>query len=74
MPKKPRSKSPSVPKQDHTDLLNAVRSLGLERATRKDIEQSLSSLFPDGHLPVDQGDLIRQVFLSIKSRFSADNE
>ena len=71
---KPRTTSPSTPKKDHTDLLNAVRSLGLERATRKDIEQSLSSLFPDGHLPVDQGDLIRQVFLSIKSRFSADNE
>jgi hypothetical protein len=73
-PRKPRTKSPATPKKDHTDLLNAVRSLGLERATRKDVEQSLSSLFPDGHLPVDQGDLIRQVFLSIKSRFSADNE
>lgn len=73
-PRKPRTKSPATPQKDHTDLLNAVRSLGLERATRKDIEQSLSTLFPDGHLPVDQGDLIRQVFLSIKSRFSADNE
>lgn len=73
-PRKPRTKSPATPQKDHTDLLNAVRSLGLERATRKDIEQSLSSLFPDGHLPAEQGDLIRQVFLSIKSRFSADNE
>ena len=73
-PRKPRTKSPSTPKHEHADLLNAVRSLGLASATRKDVEQSLSSLFPDGHLPVDQGDLIRQVFLSIKSRVSADSE
>lgn len=74
MPRRPTSKSPATPKKDHTDLLNAVRSLGMERVTRKDLEQCLSSLFPDGHLPTDQEDLIRRVFLSIKSRFSADSE
>jgi hypothetical protein len=74
MPTKPRTKAPGTPKQDHTELLNAIRALGLEGATRKDIEQCLSHLFPEGRLPTDQGDLIRQVFLSIKSRFSADNE
>jgi hypothetical protein len=73
-PKKPRSKTPALCTHDHTQILNAVRSLGLERATRHDIEHCLSTLFPDGRLPADQGTLIRQVFLSIKSRFSANNE
>ncbi len=71
-PAKPRTKTPGTPKQDHTELLNAIRGLGLDGATRKDIEQCLSTLFPNGLLPTDQRDLIRQVFLSIKSRFSAD--
>jgi hypothetical protein len=41
---------------------------------RKDIEQCLATLYPDGQLPTDQGVLITQVFLSIKSRFSPDSE
>jgi len=73
-PKRPRTKSPAISNHDYTQLLSAVRSLGLERATHKDIEHCLSTLFPDGRLPADQGTLIRQVFLSIKSRFSANNE
>jgi hypothetical protein len=73
-PSKTRATPTAVPKQGHTELLNAIRALGLEGATRKDIEQCLSTLFPDGRLPTDQRDLIRQVFLSIKSRFSADSE
>ena len=74
MPAKQKGKTASVPKQDHTELLNAVRGLGLEKVNRKDIEQCLATLYPDGRLPTDQGVLITQVFLSIKSQFSPDSE
>jgi hypothetical protein len=73
LPRKPRAK-PVVPKQDHTELLIAVRGLGLERANHKDIEKCIATLYPNGHLPADQGTLIREVFLSIKSRFSTDKQ
>ena len=73
LPPKPRTK-PAVPKQDHTELLNAVRGLGLEKATHKDIGQCIATLYPNGQLPADQGTLIREVFLSIKSQFSTDKQ
>jgi hypothetical protein len=74
LPAKPKGKPVSAPKQDHTELLKAVRGLGLERTTHKDIEKCLATLYPNGQLPADQGTLIREVFLSIKTRFSPDSE
>ena len=63
----------SKPTEDHTELLNAVRSLGLAGATKKDVTECVRSLFPNGQRP-DQGDLIRRVFLSLKSRYSRDTQ
>jgi len=70
----PRLKK-SVGKQmeEHTELLNAVRSLGLTQATKKDVAECVRELFPDGQMP-EQGDLIRRVFLSLKSRYSRDTQ
>lgn len=68
-----RPKATSKPGQDHTPLLVAVRSLGLTQATKKDVDECVTSLFPDDKLP-EEGDLIRRVFLSLKSRFSQGNQ
>ena len=65
-PRKPRA---SQPKQDHRDVLIAVRELGLTQATAKDVDDCVRSLYPDGKVP-EQGDLIRRVFLSLNSRLS----
>jgi hypothetical protein len=61
------------PTEDHTELLNAVRCLGVLGATKKDVTECVASLFPNGQRP-DQGDLIRRVFLSLKSRYSRDTQ
>jgi hypothetical protein len=64
-------KSVGKPTEDYAELLNAVRSLGLTQATKKELADCVRELFPDGKLP-DKGDLIRRVFLSLKSRYSRD--
>jgi len=59
------------PTEDHAELLSAMRSLGLTHATRKDVAETVKELFPNGQRP-DQGELIRRVFLSLKTRVSRD--
>ena len=59
------------PTEDHAELLSAMRSLGLTQATRKDVAEIVKELFPNGQRP-DQGELIRRVFLSLKTRVSRD--
>ena len=56
----PRRPTASKPKQDHLEVLVAVRELGLTQATIKDVDKCITSLFPDGKLP-QQDDLIRQI-------------
>jgi hypothetical protein len=68
-----RPKASSKPKQDHRDVLLAVRELGLTQATIKDVDECVRSLVPDGQLP-DHGDLIRRVFLSLNGRFSRNKQ
>ena len=65
----PRKPKTTKPKQDHRDVLIAVRELGLTQATAKDVDDCVRSLYPDGKVP-EHGDLIRRVFLSLNSRFS----
>lgn len=62
---------PKVPQvsQDHRDVLVAVRELGLTQATARDVAECVGRLFPDGKTP-DPADLIRRVFLSLKSQMS----
>jgi hypothetical protein len=62
------------PAQDHTEIVVAVRALGIEQANSKHIGHAIATLFPDGQLPPDRGDLIRQVFLFLNRQFSADNQ
>ena len=64
-----RKPKANQPKQDHRDVLIAVRELGLTQATAKDVDDCVRNLYPDGKVP-EQGDLIRRVFLSLNSRFS----
>lgn len=63
----PKSKAPKV----HV-LLDSVRSLGLPHATSAEISTAVMALFPRGSDSVARGDLIRAVFLHLKSKNSAD--
>ena len=50
------------------EVLHGVRSLGLKQINRKDLEQCLATIYPDGVIPTDRPTVIRTVFLSLKCR------
>lgn len=61
--KKPRPKITS----DHADLLDALKSLGLQ-ATAEIVDGALNELFPSGWANVDEGQRVRQVFLHLQKK------
>jgi len=69
----PRKPKEIKPKEDHREVLVAVRELGLTQASIKDVDECVRSLFPDGKMP-EQEDIIRRVFLSLNSRFSRGSQ
>ena len=63
-----------IPKDLIIDILGSVRALGLEHVNKKEVEQCLSRLFPDGQLPEDRGTVVRQVFLSLNRQLSTEDD
>jgi predicted DNA-binding transcriptional regulator AlpA len=61
---KPLRQSAQEKKPDHADLLNALKGLGLS-ATTQAVDEVLTALFPNGHAELDQGDVIRKLFLHL---------
>lgn len=60
-----RSKADPKPKNQYADLLDGLRSLGLD-VTAAVIEPVVKELFPAGIQKLDCGEVIRTVFLQIK--------
>lgn len=58
--KKDEEKSPS-----YEGLLDALKGLGLT-ATPQAVAEAVATLFPSGHASMDQGDVIRKVFLHLQ--------
>jgi len=58
--KKDEEKSPS-----YEGLLDALRGLGLT-ATPQAVAEAVATMFPSGHASLDQGDVIRKVFLHLQ--------
>jgi len=56
---------PKLEKGRHVELLAGLKALGLE-ATALEVENIVSKLFPNGVELLDQGQVIRQVFLELK--------
>jgi hypothetical protein len=78
----PRGSVPAVPikrkpkpkaTHAHTEVLDGVRALGLTMVTAAQVDATITQLFPAGVGGVDPGQVIRQVFLSIKARDSRNN-
>ncbi len=65
--KKSNSKQPK-----HTALVEAVRSLGLASTTATQIDVALKALYPDGANDIDQGEVIRAVFVHLQRQNSTD--
>lgn len=69
--RKATSRKPEKIKQpeanDHADLIEALKSLGLS-ASNESVSTSLTELFPDGHDGLDQGEVVRQLFLHLQQK------
>ena|ERR1700677_4679537 len=65
MPMKLKKLSP-VPSL-HTDLLDGLHSLGLASVTAADVGAVVKELYPHGTASIDQGEVIRAVFLHLKA-------
>lgn len=64
---RPQRRMPQEKRPDHTDLLDALKGLGLT-TTPQAVADALAAVFPTGHADHDQGDVIRKVFLHLQSR------
>jgi hypothetical protein len=67
--KKPKAEKP---KNQHTDLIDNLRGLGLE-ATAAQAEFAVKELYPSGFQNLQSAEITRAVFLYIKRRNSGDN-
>ena len=54
-------------KPDHADLLDALKGLGLT-TTPQAVHEAVAALFPNGLTGIDQGDLVRKVFLHLQAK------
>jgi len=54
-------------KPDHADLLDALKGLGLT-TTAQAINEAVAALYPNGLTGIDQGDVVRKVFLHLQAK------
>lgn len=65
--KRQRAKPNLPPKTEpHADLLAAVHALGLTAVTAAQVAKAVGELFPNGTTGVDEGEVVRAVFLRLK--------
>lgn len=68
--KTPRSKTARVKTateaEPHADLIAAVQALGLTGVTAADVADAVAAAFPAGTAGVDEGEVVRAVFLRLK--------
>jgi len=63
----PQRKPAVVPQPDHADLLEALKGLGLT-TTAQAVNEAVGALYSNGLAGIDQGDLVRKVFLHLQGR------
>lgn len=68
-----KKKAVPKPNNQYVELLDALRSLGLESITAAQVESAVKELFPGGIQNLDTGAVIRSVFLRMKRRDTGDN-
>jgi hypothetical protein len=67
---KPKLESKS---KDVSGLVEGLNALGLTTATGAQVEQVTKQLFPEGTSGLDQGEVLRTVFLHLKRKDRGDN-
>jgi hypothetical protein len=64
---KPIRKPAQTAPPDHADLLDALKGLG-HITTLQAVNDALATLFPAGQTGLDQGDVIRKLFLYLQNK------
>jgi len=64
---KTKLKPTVVPQPDHADLLDALKELGLA-TTAQAVNEAVTALYPKGLAGIDQGDVVRKVFLHLQTK------
>lgn len=64
---KPLRKPPVEPQPDNTDLLDALKALGLT-TTPQVVNEAVAAIYPNGLTGIDQGEAVRKVFLHLQGR------
>jgi hypothetical protein len=68
------SKPSPQQKKDVTNLLDGLNSLGLTTATAAQVVEVSKQLFPNGTDGLDQGEVLRSVFLHLKRQNRGDKD
>lgn len=73
----PKAKAPKpkleVKGKDVAALVDGLNALGLTTATAAQVERVTQELYPAGTAGLDQGEVLRAVFLAIRRQNSGDN-
>lgn len=64
--RKPTRAEPAPKVESHADLLAAVQALGLSGVTATSVADAVAVAFPTGTAGVDEGEVVRTVFLRLK--------
>ena len=72
-PKPTRTTKVKPTSHDHADLLVGLAGLGLASATSHQVDAALGVLYPKGVDGVDEGEVLRAVFLHLKRQNTAGN-
>ena len=70
---RPSRKKTAVVNDQHNDLTEGLKSLGLIDVTAAQVGAMVKELYPCGVKDVDEGEVLRSVFLAIQRRDTADN-
>ena len=66
-------KSKSKPKSNrHQPIIEALKTFGLTGVSDDHVDETIGKVFPDGAEGVEQGEIVRQVFLHIQRQNSSE--
>jgi hypothetical protein len=69
----PTKKTKPVRDDQHADLVEGLKALGLTAVTASQVSEAVKALYPTGVSAVSPGEVLRAVFLRIKRQDRADN-
>jgi hypothetical protein len=68
-----RKPAPARKPDEQNGLIEGLKALGLNPVTSQVVNAALKELFPKGTSSMDQGEVLRAVFVHLKRQNSADN-